>query len=137
MKMRRVDGFFYGLFMDPDVLAESGIDPHSPRPSHVDDYALRIGRRATLVPSAGARAYGMTYALTFDEIEKLYTGPGLAAYRPEAVTAVVDTGKSVPALCYNLPKAPDPLEANAEYAERLKSVLTKLGFPAEYVNTVA
>ncbi len=135
--MRRVDGFFYGLFMDPDVLADSGIVPHAPRQSYVGDYALRIGRRATLVPSKGARAYGMTYALTFDEIDKLYSAPGLAAYVPEAVFAHVDGETVVPALCYNLPAAPDPSEANSEYAERLKSVLTKLGFPDEYVKTVA
>lgn len=38
-------------------------------------------------------------------------------------------GQTLPALCYNLPAEPGPEEHNAEYAERLRVVLTKLGFP--------
>jgi hypothetical protein len=51
MTERRIDGFFYGLFMDVDVLRNSGVAPADPRHAHVDHFALRIGERATLVPS--------------------------------------------------------------------------------------
>lgn len=102
MADRRIDGFFYGLFMDKDVLRESQVIAVSPRRAYVDDYALRIGRRATLVPTSGARAYGMVFALTHEEFEKLYTAPGLEHYRPEAVLAHTLEGKSLPVLCYNL-----------------------------------
>lgn len=133
---RRVDGFFYGLFMDPNLLGESGVTPQDPRPGFVDDFQLRIGERATLLPAPGARAYGMIFSLTHDELDKLYGAPGLEMYRPEAVMALSLEGESCPALCYNLREAPAPEEANPQYAERLRDALARLGFPSEYIETV-
>jgi len=87
MSERRVEAFFYGLYMDIDVLREAGVAPLAPRKAYVDGFALRIGQRATLLPSAGARAYGMLYTVTHTDLERLYTAPGLEQYRPEAVMA--------------------------------------------------
>lgn len=133
----QIDGFFYGLFMDVEVLKQAGVKPSTPRRAFVSDFALRIGQRATLVPSPGARAYGMVIALTHAELERLYGAPGLEHYRPEPVFAQVIEGTTIPALCYNLLQVPEPHERNPEYAARLRSVLTKLGFPTEYVASVA
>ena len=80
MSDRRIDAFFYGLFMDLGVLREGGVAPINPRRAYVNDFALRIGQRATLLPSAGARAYGMLFALTHAELDRLYAAPGLDAY---------------------------------------------------------
>jgi hypothetical protein len=137
MTGRRVDGFFYGLFMDEDILRDSQIVPVNPRRAYVDDFALFIGRRATLVPASGARSYGMIYSLTHDELDTLYSAPGLEVYRPEALLAQTLDGTVFPAMCYNLREAPSPDEANPEYAERLREALNKLEFPAEYVSAVS
>ena len=137
MTDRRIDGFFCGLFMDSDILRESQVVAVSPRRAYVDGYALRIGRRATLIPTSGARAYGMVFALSHDELEKLYTAPGLEQYRPEAVLAHSLEGETLPALCYNLREAPGPDQANAEYAARLRAVLSGLDFPPEYVASIS
>ena len=136
MSERRVNGFFYGLFMDVAVLRNSGALPADPRPAYVDDFALRIGRRATLIPSAGARAYGMVIALTHSELERLYNAPGLDQYRAEAVLAHLLGGGSLPALCYNLRAESGVGETNPEYALQLQRVLRDLNFPAEYVGSV-
>src|SRR6267378_8418856 len=125
MNDRRIDAFFYGLFMDSDILRESNVTPFKPRRAYVDDFALRIGQRATLLPSTGARAYGMLVALTHLELERLYAAPGLDQYRPEAVLAQPLGGQPSPALCYNLREAPRPDERNPEYAVRLQRVLRK------------
>ena len=137
MNGRRIDVFFYGLFMDVDILREAGVAPIDPRRAFVDDFALRIGRRATLVPSAGARAYGMLFALTHSELERLYAGPGLDQYRPEAVLAQPLGGTPAPALCFNLREAPRPDERNPDYAARLQRALRRLDFPREYVASVS
>ena len=137
MSDRRVDAFFYGLFMDIVVLRESGAAPVNPRRAYVDGFALRIGQRATLVPSAGDRAYGMLFALTHSELERLYAAPGLEEYRPEAVLTQTLEGTPAPALCYNLREAPQAHERNPEYAARLKRVLGKLDFPPEYVASIS
>ncbi len=136
MNERRVDGFFYGLFMDIDVLRGSGVGPVSASRAYVDDFALRIGNRATLVPSPGARAYGMLIALTHSELDRLYGAPGLELYRPEAVLARCLDGGSVPALCYNLVEPPGAHERNPTYAVRLQETLRRLGFPGEYISAV-
>jgi hypothetical protein len=135
---RRVDGFFYGLFMDADVLRASGVVPADPRRAYVDGFALRIGQRATLLPVPGARAYGMLFALTHAELERLHGAPGLEHYRPEAVLARLLEGTlAVPALCYALREAPRPSERNPDYAARLQRALRALDFPPEYVEAVS
>jgi hypothetical protein len=78
----------------------------------------------------------MLYALTHADLARLYDAPGLELYRPEAVLAKQLEGGSVPALCYNLARAPEPHERNAQYVGRLRDVLTRLGFPSDYVRSI-
>jgi hypothetical protein len=137
MSARRIDAFFYGLFMDVDVLRESGVAPMNPQRAYVDGFVLRIGRRATLLPLPGARAYGMMFSLTHAELERLYTAPGLEQYRPEAVLVQPLEGKPAPALCYNLREDPPRDERNPDYAARLQQALRKLDFPHDYVTSVS
>jgi hypothetical protein len=136
MSNRRIDVFFYGLFMDIDILRQAHVAPLDPRPAYVEDFALRIGQRAALVPAAGGRVYGMLFALTDSELERLYVAPGLEQYRPETVLAHIIGGAAAPAVCYNLREAPRTHERNPEYAARLERVLRKLGFPQAYVASV-
>lgn len=134
---RRVDAFFYGLFVDERVLRESGVAPVHPRKAFVDGFALRIDRRAALLPSPGARVYGMLFALTHAELERLYAGPGLERYRPEAVLARTADGSATPALCFNLPDATGPDEPNPDYAARLRRILGELGLPSDHVEAAS
>jgi hypothetical protein len=138
MPERRIDAFFYGLFMDTAILRASGVtEPANPRRAFVDDFELRIGKRATLVPKEGARAYGRLFALTHEELDLLYAAPGLEAYRAEAIVAHPFDGIITPALCYNLRDPPQAEEWNQEYASRLQDALGKLGFPEEYVASLS
>jgi len=122
--------------MDSDILRESQVVAVRPRRAYVDGYALCIGRRATLVPTLGARAYGMVFALTHAEFDKLYSAPSLKQYRSEAILAHSMEGEAMPALCYNLCEALGPDETNPEYAERLRAVLGKLEFPLDYIESI-
>ena len=136
MRPNRIDVFFYGLFMDAEVLHRAGVKPSNFRRAWVDDFALRIGKRATLVPGPGARVYGMVVALTQVELDRLYSAPGLEGYRPEEVLACSFDGEAISAVCYTLAKAPDSGERNPDYAKRLRGVIENLGFPPEYVESV-
>ena len=133
MSNRRIDAFFYGLFMDVDILKQAGVEATNIRRAFVRNFALRIGQRATLIPSIGARAYGMIMSLSHADLARLYGAPGLEHYRPEAILAQTLDGTAIAALCYNLIEPPAPDERNPEYAARLQRVLQKLDFPAEYV----
>ena len=136
MSDRPVDVFFYGLFMDQNLLRSRGIAALNPRPASVEGFGLRLGKRATLVPARDERSYGVVMGLTHRDLNELYSAPGLEHYQPEAVTCTTFAGEVVSALCYNLTHAPAPDEVNEEYAAQLRVVLAKLGFPAEYVEGV-
>ena len=128
----RATVFFYGLFMDPEALQERGLRPCDPRRAHVDRIALRLGKRATLVPHPEGRVYGVLMTLMHSEIDRLYSEASVAAYRPEPVLAQLEDGTAEVALCFNLPTAPDAATTNPEYAAALQSVARKVGLPEHY-----
>jgi hypothetical protein len=136
MQSRLIDVFFYGLFMDAESLEAKGFHPVNGRQAHVAGMALLIGRRATLVPDPSKCAHGFVFGLTHDEIDRLYAEPSVAAYRPEAVIAQLADRSRIPALCFNLPPSAEIVEANPEYAEKLRAVASRLGLPADYVASI-
>jgi hypothetical protein len=135
MDLREV--FFYGLYMDPEVLRAQGIDGGAGRRAHVDGFALRIGTRATLVPSAGGCVHGMVYALSADDVRRLYGQAGLEDYHAEGVLAWIDGETPQPAVTFRLAHAPAAHERNDDYARRLQDVLARLGFPRAYIESIA
>jgi hypothetical protein len=136
MPNRSADVFFYGLFMDQELLHSKGIQPEQVEVAWVDGLELRIGQRAALAPSERGRVYGLVMTLTLRQLDKLYTQPGVEAYRPEAVLAHLSGGGTIAAMCYNLPQAPAAAERNPEYAEKLRAVARKVGLPAEYISSI-
>jgi hypothetical protein len=136
MPNRRIDVFFYGLFMDTELLRSKGASPQNIRRAGVPGFALRIGKRATLLRDRNACAYGLLMELTHEEIEKLYSDDSVRAYRPEAILAQLDDGSRLPALCFNLVEPPSPHERNSEYAAKLQEVARRLELPADYVTGI-
>jgi hypothetical protein len=136
MNSRRIEVFFYGLFMDADLVRTKGAHPVNIRTASVPGFALRIGQRATLLRTPDARAYGVVMELTHAEIEHLYSEASVRAYRPEAVIAELADGSRVPALCFNLLVPPAPEEANSEYAAKLRELARQLGLPSYYVESI-
>jgi hypothetical protein len=134
--MRKIDVFFYGLFMDEALLQSKGIPAPDLRPASVSGYQLRVGRRATLIPLPAGRVFGLIGSLTHAELEGLYSDPSVQAYRPEAVLAHLPGGEPLAALCFNLPEPPPPEERNPEYASRLRALAERLNFPPEYVASI-
>ena len=132
---RRVDVFFYGLFMDESLLRAQGLEPQGVERATVEGFALQIGQRATLVPSADRTVQGVMFSLTLAELNKLYSDPSVAAYRPHAVLARLADGQSVPALCYSLPN-PLPSEPNPEYVSKLRAIAEKVRLPRDYIDSL-
>ena len=127
--------FFYGLFMDGDLLKEKGLKPLSPRLAYVTGYGLRIGERATLEKSASERAYGSVIELSKEELEILYGDKSVADYIPEQLVATDLQGRSIAAVSYILPM--DKLSgSNEEYAISLAIAARKIGLPEEYIGEI-
>lgn len=133
---RRIDVFFYGLFMDADLLRSKETSPQNIRRARVQGFELRIGNRATLWPNANTQAHGMLMQLTHKEIDKLYSDDSVRVYRPEAIVAQLDDGSKVSALCFNLVEPPTVSERNSEYASKLRELARRLDLPADYVNSI-
>jgi hypothetical protein len=133
---RRIEVFFYGLFMDEALLREKGIRPENARAAFVENFALVIGERATLCPGAGRTAHGVLFSLTHAEVDSLYSEASVSMYRPEAVLAELRDGSKVPALCFNLPAPPRPEERNPQYAAKLKELARRIGLPDTYVASI-
>ena len=136
MDQRRLDVFFYGLFMDQELLERKDVRFTDIRPAAVRGFKLRIGARAALVPTPAGEVHGLLMKLSHADIEKLYAEPSVRAYRPEPVLAVVHNGATVAALCFNLPEPPTPDERNAEYASTLRSLAQRVGLPSAYVASI-
>jgi len=131
---RTVD-IFYGLFMDMGLLQQRGLHPSHPQVACLDSYALVISDRATLMPSAEARVYGIVTGLPFADIDMLYAEPSVREYRPEAVLVTREDGRQSPALCYTLPSVADA-PRNTTYAVQLLALAKTLAFPEAYLDTL-
>jgi hypothetical protein len=136
MASRRIEVFFYGLFMDADLLRTKGVNPANIRPAFVPGFALRIGQRATLLRNPNGLAHGILMEITHTEVEQLYSEPSVRAYRPEAVLCELNDGSRVPALCFNLLEPPRAEEANSEYAAKLRDLAARVGLPSDYVDSI-
>ena len=127
--------FFYGLFMDKDILINSGINPSNPRQGYLNDYTLKIGNRASLIQYKNEKAYGIVMEVDDKEVNQLYAEKSVADYIPEKVTIVTASNEHLSAICYNL-----PLElltgTNAQYATSLYKLAQKLDFPSEYLEKI-
>ena len=130
-----VEVFFYGLFMDTSLLAARGVTPSATTTGYVDDYRLRIGKRATLAREPGSRTYGVLMTMERDVATALYSDETVADYVPEPVSVNLPSGSVKSAVCYNLP--PDKLEgSNRAYVESLLELAKTLGFPQSYLDEI-
>jgi Gamma-glutamyl cyclotransferase, AIG2-like len=135
-EVRRIDVFFYGLFMDEALLREKGVNPVNRRMAFVENFCLVIGARATLVPRPGQSVHGVLFSLKHAEVDALYSEASVSAYRPEAVSAQLEDGSVVAALSFNLPVPPPVTERNPQYASKLRELAGRIGLPPGYVSSI-
>ena len=135
-EVRSIDIFFYGLFMDDALLREKGMNPTNRRMAFVENFSLHIGPRATLVPCANGKVYGVLYSLTHNEVDALYSEASVSVYRPEAILAHLPDGSTIPTLCFNLPVPPSLEERNPQYVSKLKDLAERIGLPQSYVSSI-
>jgi Gamma-glutamyl cyclotransferase, AIG2-like len=136
MAGRRFDVFFYGLFMDQQVLEGKGIRPTETQVSAVPGFKLRIGARAALVPAEDEKVHGVLMKLSHADLAALYSEPSVQAYRPEPVLAIAADGSRVAALCYNLPEPQAQMSTMLSTPPRLRALAQRIGLPPEYVTSI-
>ena len=127
--------FFYGLFMDVTILLKNGIKPSNPRRGYLNDCALKIVNRASLIPCKNEKSYGIVMTIDNDAIHNLYAEASVADYIPEEVNVITNSNDSITATCYNLPSE-SLTETNELYAISLYKLAKQEGFPDEYLEKI-
>ena len=127
--------FFYGLFMDEDLLTGKGFHPSNRKLAFANGYGLRVGEKATLVKSVSESSYGIVMDLSEDEIERLYSAPGVSDYVPEQIEVTDKDRNTYKVQCYNLPIS-KLTGSNREYAKSLSAAAQKMGLPKSYVEQI-
>jgi hypothetical protein len=135
--MRKVWTFFYGSFMNPEVLAQADVHPTQMQMGRVDGWRLDIAPRATLTPASDSCVYGILAQLTHPELDKLYAKDwfGFGSYLPEAVLVTLAAARPVPAMCYVAWRT-EGGKPSAEYLEKMLSIARKHAFPEEYIRHI-
>jgi hypothetical protein len=135
----RVWVFFYGSYINFDVLKEAGLVPGEWEVARLPGFDLKIAPRANLIPSERETVWGINVTATHRELERLYSthakGVLGETYLPEAVLTSIAGGKLRPAMTY---VCPDMIArpAEAAYVERIAAPARKFGFPSWYVERI-
>jgi hypothetical protein len=132
--MDRVAAFFYGLYMDAEVLARFGVVPNRLQQASLDGYRIQIGQKATLVADSEATVHGILADLQHHELETLYATGDLSAYYQIQVLATVEGSGHIHAVCYIAEE--DQAPRNREYAFDLAQLARKLSLPASYCREI-
>jgi cation transport regulator ChaC len=128
--------FFYGSYMNFDVLKEVNYFPERWEVAKLSGFDIVIQPRANLVRSGRHCVYGIIATATHQELNRLYAHAKDVlgeVYLPEAVLIETVDGKWRPALCYICPAMESRPAAN-DYVDRIVKPAREFGFPAWYVD---
>ena len=131
----RVWTFFYGSFINLEVLAAQGLVPERHEVARLAGFDIEIRPLANLVRSERHLVYGILATATHGQLGRLYdyARDGLGGtYLPEAVLAETLDGTLRPALCYIAPTT-KPAPATGDYLDRIVGPARDFGFPAWYI----
>ena len=123
------DVFFYGLYMDEEILKSKNVEPRNKRIAFANDYQLRVGNMATLLRKKDSQAHGLVYSLTHDEVDILYKKSGLNDYISESILVELDDGSKIATLCCILFNPPASNDRNPEYFKKLKLCMESYDLP--------
>ena len=127
--------FFYGSYMNLEVLREVDLVPDRVEVAILAGFDIEIRPLANLVESVAHCVYGILAAATHAELDRLYTHAREVlggVYLPHPVLARSRTGQFEPALCYIAPSLP-PAPAKPDYVARIVGPARSYGFPDWYV----
>jgi len=139
MMERSVNVFFYGSYMNFEVLKEADINERAFEVGCLHGYALSISPLANLKKENEGLVYGILTRLTHSELDRLYTeharGKLGGVYLPEAVTVYLRNGLYTSALCYISPNMVAG-RTDPDYASRILKPARQYGFPGWYLDHI-
>jgi hypothetical protein len=124
--------FFYGSFMDLEVLRTLRVVPKTFETAELKNWSITFSPMATLVQSKGDSVYGTIAELSRDEVRMLYTEGDLKRYYPVDITVSTKGNERVPVLCY-ISKSGTGQKPSVQYLQRVIQAAKTLGFPPTYL----
>ena len=128
--------FFYGSYMNLDVLREVDYVPERYEVARLSGYDIRIQPLANLVRSDAQTVYGIVASGTHGQLARLYAHAKDVlggTYLPHPVLVQTLDGKWLPALCYIAPTM-DPKPPGNDYVDRIIGPARRYGFPTWYID---
>jgi hypothetical protein len=131
--------FFYGSYINFDVLKEVDLVPDEWEVAHAPGFDIRIAPRANLIRSDEHVVWGINATATHAELTRLYVDHAQSVlgqtYLPEAVLTYSADGKVRAAMTYICP-AMKPRPAELAYVERIAGPARRYGFPDRYIQRI-
>ncbi len=128
--------FFYGSYINLDVLKEVNYIPRRYEVARLPGFDITIGPLANLVRSDQHTAYGIVATGTHAELDRLYDHAKDVLggqYLPEAVLVQTLSGQWLPALTYISPSLGGESPSH-DYVDRIAGPARAYGFPSWYVD---
>lgn len=135
MSEPKVWTFFYGSYINFNVLKEVNFVPERWEVARLHGFDIQIGPRANLVRSDQHSVHGIIATATHTELSRLYAHAKDVlgeVYLPEAVLVETLDGRWRPALCYICPVM-EPRPATNDYLDRIVGPAREYGFPDGYI----
>lgn len=135
----RVWSFFYGSYINFDVLREVGVAAERWEIARLLGWEIAIRPRANLRRSEGGVVYGIVATMTHAELDRLYDHARDtlgAVYLPDAVLVDTLDGRWRPALCF-VSAQMEPAPPDGEYVDRIVGAARAYGFPDWYTEHLA
>jgi hypothetical protein len=135
MPETRVWTFFYGSYINLNVLQEVNYSPQEWEVARLAGFDIVIRPRANLVRAEQHTVYGIVAQGSHAELGRLYAHAKDVLgelYLPEAVLVTTASGMWLPALCYLCPEM-SPRPAADDYIERIVGPAREYGFPPWYI----
>lgn len=131
--------FFYGSYINFDVLKEVGLVPDAWEIARAPGFDIHIAPRANLVRSDEHIVWGINATATHTELTRLYVDHAKGVlgetYLPEAVLTYSADGKVRAAMTYICPVM-EPRPAELAYVERIAGPARSYGFPDRYIRRI-
>jgi hypothetical protein len=131
----RVAVFFYGSYINRDVLRDVGLVPDEIEVAKLSGFEIRIRPLANLDHAPAGIVWGILTRVTHAELERLYAHARDVlggVYLPQAVLVETLEQELKPALCYIAPSL-EERPATGDYIDRIVGPAMEYGFPVSYI----
>ena len=129
---KRIAAFFYGSFMRPEVMTQTGFVPDTVQVAQLHSYDICLDPHANVFPSPMHSVFGIVVQITHTELDRMYGKQGVGCFLPEAVLVTLADGRWLPVMCY-MPPSRSNQPADQAYLARLIEAAVLRGLPRDYI----